>query len=110
VQNPGDRRALERDGRESVLALFRIHAGLNDFNLDRTLRLVVHLDGSMPHAAVVVTGVHVLEKIRRGDRRARLIDLDHDVAQFRLHAHANDVRARLGRRRWLRLRVNERGC
>ena len=71
VQNPGLVRALERDRREPFLRPVRIDAGLNHLDLDLVLGLVVHLDGAMPRAAVVVPGVDVLEKVRRRDRRPR---------------------------------------
>ena len=54
VQDPGLVRALERDRRETFLGPVRIDARLNHLDLDLVVRLVVHLDGAMPRAAVVV--------------------------------------------------------
>jgi hypothetical protein len=48
----------------------------------------------MEGAAVIVTGVDVLQEVRRGDRRLDRIDLDHDVAELGLHA--DEHRLRLG--------------
>ena len=59
---PGLVRALERDRRETVLRLVRVDASLNHLDLDLVVRLVVHLHGAMPRAAVVVAGIDVLRK------------------------------------------------
>ena len=45
----------------------------------------------MPRAAVVVAGIDVLEKVRRRDRRLRLIDLDDDVAELGLDATRGQI-------------------
>ena len=76
-------------GPKAFLRAIGIDAGLNHLDLDRALRLVVHLDGAMPHAAVVMTGVDVTQEIGGGDRRLDLIDFDDDVAELGLHADAD---------------------
>jgi hypothetical protein len=70
----------------------RVHACLNHLDLHGAFRLVVHLDGAMEEAAVIVAAVHVLQEVRGGDRRLDRIDFDRDVAELRLHAHADGLR------------------
>src|SRR5688500_2230118 len=89
MENPGLVRALECDRRKAVLGALGIDACLDHLDLDRALRLIVRLDGAMPHPAVVMAGVDVAEEIRRGCRRLRRIDFDDDVAELGLDANAN---------------------
>src|SRR5687767_1761916 len=88
VQNTRHARAFEWNCRKALFGLVHGHTGLDHFDLDRAFWLIVQLYRAMKRPAVVMPGVHVLEKIRGGVRRALRIELDHDVAQLGLHAHA----------------------
>src|SRR5688572_22433534 len=89
MENPGLAGALECDRRKAVLGAIGIDAGLDHLDFHRALRLIVHLDGAVPHPAVVMARVDIAEEIRRGCRRLRLIDFDDDVAELGLDADAN---------------------
>ena len=55
-------------------------------------RLIVRPHGAMETAAIVQPAVDIFQKVRRGDRRVRRIDLDLDLAERGLHDRRGPAR------------------
>jgi hypothetical protein len=59
--------------------------GLNHFDPDLIVRLIVGLDGPVKCAAVIKPGVDIAEEVSRRNGRMNGIDLNFDVAEFRFY-------------------------
>jgi hypothetical protein len=84
VFQAGDAGALEWHGRELVALPRAGDLELDDLDFDVVADGVVRTHRAVYRAAVIKSTVDVLQKVRRGERRACGVDLDLDVPPARL--------------------------